>query len=149
MSAADRHTSAHERILQRVDAALKAAATDAGTQVHRGRVDPFGAAEVPAINVRRSTGTGDAYAHAIDRGLMEFELDLLVRGDDWETSADRLHLQAHRAIAIDAELNTLGRGLRCVRTEPRAESGDEVIGKLTATYQIQGLSRAGDLARLG
>jgi len=138
--------STHERILQRVDEALKAAATDAATRVHRGRVDAFGADEIPAINIRRSTGQADAFAQAVQRGLMEFELDLHVRGDDWETAADRLHLQAHRVIAVDAELNTLGRGLRCIRTEPRAEGGDEIIGRITATYQVQALTRAGDLA---
>lgn len=145
MSAGDQLTSAHERILARVLSTLQAAGTDAAGRVHRGRVDAFGTDEVPAINIRRSTGQADAFAHAVHRGLMEFELDLLVRGDDWETAADRLHLQAHRVIAVDGELNTLGRGLRCVRTEPRAEGGDEVIGKLTATYQVQALSRAGDL----
>ena len=138
--------STHERILQRVDLALKAAATEAATRVHRGRVDAFGADELPAINIRRSSGQADAFAQAVTRGVMEFELDLLVRGDDWETSADRLHLQAHRVIAVDGELNTLGRGLRCVRTEPRAEGGDETVGRLTATYQVQALTRAGDLA---
>lgn len=146
MANLDQFGSTHERILARVRTTLQAANTDAADRIHRGRVDAFGAAEVPAINIRRSTGQADAFAHAVNRGLMEFELDLLVRGDDWETAADRLHLQAHRVIAIDAELNTLGRGLRCVRTEPRAEGGDEVIGKLTATYQVQALSRAGDLA---
>jgi hypothetical protein len=138
--------STHERILQRVELALKAAGTDAAVRVHRGRVDAFGADEIPAINIRRSTGQSDAFAHAVTRGLMEFELDFHVRGDDWETVADRLHLQAHRVIAVDGELNTLGRGLRCVRTEPRAEGGDETIGRLTATYQVQALSRAGDLS---
>jgi hypothetical protein len=137
--------STHERILQRVDLALKAAGTDAAVRVHRGRVDSFGVDEIPAINIRRSTGQADAFAQAVQRGLMEFELDFHVRGDDWETAADRLHLQAHRVIAVDAGLNTLGRGLRCVRTEPRAEGGDETIGRLTATYQVQALSRAGDL----
>ena len=140
------HNSAHERILQRVDLVLRAAGTDAAARVHRGRVDAFGADEIPAINIRRSTGQADAFAHAVTRGLMEFELDFHVRGDDWETAADRLHLQAHRVIAVDGELNTLGRGLRCVRTEPRAEGGDETIGRLTATYQLQALSRAGDLS---
>jgi hypothetical protein len=138
--------STHERILQRVDLALKAAGTDAASRVHRGRVDAFGVDEIPAINIRRSTGQADAFAQAVHRGLMEFELDFHVRGDDWETAADRLHLQAHRVIAIDAGLNTLGRGLRCVRTEPRAEGGDETIGRLTATYQVQALTRAHDMA---
>ena len=136
----------HERILQRVDQALKAAATDAVTRVHRGRVDAFGADELPAINVRRSTGQAEAFADMVSRGLMEFELDFHVRGDDWETAADRLHLQAHRAIAVDAGLNTLGRGLRCMRTEPRADGGDVTIGRLTATYQVQALTRGSDLA---
>ena len=136
----------HERILQRVDLALKGAGTDAAARVYRGRVDAFGVDEIPAINIRRSTGQADAFAQAVARGLMEFELDFHVRGNDWETAVDRLHLQAHRVIAIDAGLNTLGRGLRCVRTEPRAEGGDETIGRLTATYQVQALTRAGDLA---
>lgn len=139
-------SSVQERILQRVTDVLLAAGTDAGTHVYRGRVDPHSIDELPALNVRRSTGLNEAYGQGVDRGQLEFEVDHLDDGDEWETRTDTLHTQAHAAIAGDAELAVLGKGLRCIRTEPRAQAGDQVRGTLTATYQIQALHRVADLS---
>lgn len=138
--------SLHELILARVKAALAAGNTGAA-RVERGRVDAFSPEEAPAINVRRSTGTHNEFAQGNDHGYFEFELDHLVRSSDWETEADALHMAAHLVLAGDAELATLGQGLRCIRTQPRAEPGDETVGCITATYQMQALVRITNLTK--
>lgn len=140
--------SPHELVLQRVKAVLEAAGTDAGTNVSRGRPDAFGDSEITAINVRRSTGQTEAFGHSAERHYAEFEADLHVRGDDWETSSDRLHVQVDRALKNDAQLVTLCKGLRCIRTEARGEGGEVTRGRLTVTYQFQALSRLTDLGHL-
>lgn len=139
------HFSAQERILQRVKDRLLAAGTDAGDFVFRGRVDPHSIEEIPAINIRRSTGLLEAYAEGVNRGVFEFELDHIVKGDEWETAADVLHGQSHAAIASDPELAQMSHGLRCIRTEPRAQAGDEIRGTLICTYQIQALQSSADI----
>ena len=139
--------SVAERILQRAKDVLSVAGTDAGSYVFRGRVDPHSFDELPSINLRRSTGLNEAFGQGVDKGLLEFELDHCVAGDDWETTADQLHTQAHVALTCDEQLAVLGKGLRCIRTEPRATAGDQVRGTLTATYQIQALHLVADLTK--
>lgn len=139
-------SSVPERVLQRVRDVLLAAGTDAGSYVHRGRVDPHSIDELPAVNVRRSTGLNEAFHSLVDRGALEFEIDHLVEGDEWETASDALHVQCHAAIANDETLATLCKGLRCIRTEPRAQAGDQIRGTLTATYQFQALHAVADLS---
>lgn len=139
--------SLHERLLARVMAVLLAAGTDAGSRITRGRVDAQAPDELPAINVRRAPGQLDAHGNGVDRATPEFELDLYVQGDDWETLADALHMQAHAALFADPDLAALVRGLRCIRTNPQAESGDRITGLLTATYQAQALVRIPELTK--
>lgn len=140
--------SAQESYQARVFKVLVAANTDAGSRVYRGRPDAFAPEEVPAINARRSVAQHDAFGSGADRGTFEFELDVHVRGDDWETTADALHMQAHAALQGDVTLQALGRGLRCIRTDVRADPGDQTLGRLTATYQVEALLRPTNLTHL-
>ena len=140
-------TSVQENYLARVHTVLQAAATAAATRVDRGRPDAYAPEEVPCINVRRSAGQHSAYGTVADQVVHEFDLDCMVRGDDWETTADSLHMQAHAALLADAPLATLGRGLRCIRTGTSADPGDQTLGRITATYQAQALVRVADLTR--
>lgn len=137
--------SVAERVLQRAFDVLKGAGTEAGAYVERGRVDGHSFSELPAINLRRSTGLNDAYGQGVDKGLLEFEVDHLVKGEAWETAADALHCETHAAMLADLELARLGKGLRCIRTDPRAQAADETRGTLTATYQIQSLHQVRDI----
>ncbi len=137
--------SVAERYLQRVFDVLTAAGTEASWFICRGRVDAHGIDELPALNIRRSTGMNSSFGHGVDQGTLEFEIDHLVRGEAWETEADRLHMEVNAALCGDAVLHHLGKGLRCIRTDPRAQSAEEVRGTLTATYQFQSLHRASDM----
>ena len=139
--------SIHEQILARVAAVLLAANTPAGDQVERGRVDAIDPDSWPAINVRRSTGTHNDLGRGAHQAYLEFELDFYVRGAGWETSADDVHMAAHAALMGDAELAAIAQDLRCIRTQPSANAGDETLGRLTATYQMQAATRIRDLTQ--
>lgn len=136
-----------ERALQLVQDVLRAAGTDAGDFVFRGRVDPHSIEELPSINLRRGNGLIEAFGQGVDRGIQEFDLDHLVRGDEWETASDALHAQAHAALLADEQLARMCKGLRCIRTEMRAQAADDTRGTLTATYQFQSLQFASDVTR--
>lgn len=131
-----------EDVLQRVRAVLLGV-TPAGARVERGRVDPFAVEELPAINVRRGPGSQEAWAQGLDLITLNFDIDMEVRGEDWETQVDALHGQVDAILTTDPTLGGLVRGLRCTGTSPDAEKGDEVAGRLTATYQCQFLQRRG------
>lgn len=140
--------SANEVLQARVHSVLLYASTAAADRVYRGRPDAFASDEVPAVNVRRSSAQHSAFGSNVDQAVMEFELDLQVRGAEWETSADALHMQCHQALNADVPLRALCKGLRCIRTEPHAEPGDQTLGRITATYQTQALVRVADLTQL-
>lgn len=140
--------SVQERYLARVKTVLAAAGTAAATRVDRGRPDAYAPEEVPCINVRRATGQHSAYGQTADQTVQEFDLDCMVRGDDWETTADSLHMQAHAALMADTLLASYGRVLRCIRTQPSADTGDQTLGRITATYQVQALVRVADLTQV-
>ncbi len=126
-------------------------ATSAGNVVARGRADPFDRAELPAINIRRSRSEhsdfGQRGAFHFDHITSMVEVDLEVRGDDWETLADALHLEVEAILFSSAVLASQVQGLRCTGTEATGEGGDETSGRLTVRYQFQLVTRRGDLTR--
>lgn len=139
--------SVQELILAQVQATLRAGGTAAAQRVDRGRPDAYAPEEVPCINVRRGPGLHSSFGTDVDETTQEFDLDCMVRGDDWETAADSLHMQAHALLLASPELKALWRDLRCVRTTPSADSGDQTLGRLTATYEARALVRLADLTR--
>lgn len=139
--------SVHEALMAQVKTILLAAGTMAADRVYRGRVDALAPEDMPGINIRRGTGIHSDFASGAQHQVMEFMVDHHVRGPEWETAADAMHMQVHAALAASAELALLCKGLRCVRTEPSAEGGDETIGAITATYQAQALVRPNNLTQ--
>lgn len=138
--------SVAEQILARVKTALTGT-TAASTRVFRSREDAFDQEELPAINLWRRTGDIESHANTLNRSLLVFELDLHAQGAEWETAADALHVQVDGILDADATLATLGRGLRCTGTEALGGSADFVSGRITARYQVQFITRSGNLTR--
>lgn len=137
-----------EQILARVQVALLAAGISGLARVERARVDAFGAADLPALNIRRGGIDHERLGETGERLLVAFDLDHHVAvDDDWETAADALHMATHAALVADAPLAALGRGLRCTGTDMQGDSADRVIGLLTARYQLQVFVRPGDFTR--
>ncbi|MFA6310600.1 MAG: hypothetical protein WCV99_14050 [Sterolibacterium sp.] len=136
-----------EQILARV-ATVLTNATDAADRVERGRVDAVAIDDQPTLNIRRSGSTEEPRG---DKGgvlAVAWDIEHLVAVDDaWETAVDALHMQVHAVLAADTTLAALGRGLRCSGTDPQGDSGERVIGRLTARYQMQVFIRPGDLTR--
>lgn len=129
-----------ETALQRVKAVLLGA-TAAGASVERGRVDAFGLEELPAINIRRANTSSEAMARGLDQEIVSFDVDIQVRGEDWETEADAIHEQVDSLLTQDSQLAQLLNGLRCVSTAADAEGGDDVAGRLTVVYQGKFIQR--------
>lgn len=129
-----------EIALEQVKAVLLGA-TAAGANVARGRVDAFGLDELPAINVRRANTSSEAMARGIDQETASFDVEIQVRGEDWETQADAIHEEVDGLLTQDALLAEMLTGLRCVSTAADAEGGDDVAGRLTVVYQGKFLKR--------
>lgn len=139
--------SVNEQVVALVKSVLTNA-TPAGLSVFRARQSALGQDELPAINIRRGSGESTLHQeHKKTRELVSFELELHDRGDDWETAVDALHMAAHQCLFNDAVLNKPENKLHCTGTELMAAEADFVAGKLVAHYQIQIITRPGDLAR--
>lgn len=140
-----RQFSVIEAYLQAAYEALLDASTAAGTHVERGRVDAHSFKELPALNLRRGVALNESFGGGVDAGTFEFEVDHLVEGDDWESRADAMHAEVHAALAGDARLTALAEGLRCIRTDMRAQAADTTRGHLTATYQVRAVHAVADV----
>ncbi|MDP1925770.1 MAG: hypothetical protein Q8K57_13430 [Thiobacillus sp.] len=136
-----------ELILARVAAVLLAGSTAAGSNVYRARDDAFAATELPAINVRRASTSGEKEdVHDVELHQVAFTLALHARGAAWETAADALHMQAHALLLADATLAGLGRLLHCTGTETQDDSVDQPTGVITASYEMQVFIHAASLS---
>jgi len=138
--------SVTEAILARVAAAL-INASSAGPRVYRHRLDAFESSELPALNVIRREDGLDPLGSNVERVLVNFEIECLAIGANWETVVDALHTQAHTALLADAPLSLLGRGLRYLGSVTEGAAIDQVVGKLTARYQMQVVVRPGDITQ--
>lgn len=136
-----------EQILARVAAALNNA-TDADARIERGRVDAVAVDDQPTLNILRLNSNQDPMGDRGSRLWVTWDIEHLVAVNEaWETAADALHMQVHAVLAADVTLAALGHGLRCSGTDTQGDSGDRVIGRLTAHYQMQVFIRPGDLTR--
>lgn len=138
--------SVAEQILARVSTALQAAPSLAITIV-RNRLSAFGQDELPSINIKRLSDEETAHANGLTRHLLIFEIDILVAGENWETGTDALHVAAHNRLLADVTLSGLGHGLICTGSELAGGEAEYTCGRLTAQYQMQFLTRPGDLTR--
>lgn len=139
--------SVFELIVARVYAVLLAGPTDAGTHVFRGRDDAFGDIELPALNIRRASTSGEPEDVAdVELHQIAFTVACHARGATLETSADALHMQAHALLMADSTLAGMGRHLRCTATEIQDDSADQPAGVLTASYEMQVFVHTASLA---
>ena len=128
--------TAFEVLLAQAKAALVDADVVPAGHVHRGRVDDLAAEDAPAIVIRRSVTSPDDGSLISGQFVhrMEFSVECVVTGDDWETDADALHQQAHLALVADGQL--LAADIELSSTDPSARAGDITVGAITATYAV-------------
>lgn len=137
-----------ETILARVLAVLLAGSTAAGTRVYRARDDAFGSDETPAINIRRDSSPATADGIDTDDITVGFTVAFHTDGAAWETDADALHMAAHALLAADATLATKGQGLRCTGTDVQDDSADQIVGRITASYEMHVFVSPADLTTI-
>lgn len=126
-----------EQILERVKNTLAAADIVPAGHVHRSREEPFAAREVPAIKIRRADSNHPRVGRELVEITMRWGLEFHVRGEQWESLADALHLEANAALFADSVLNTPARYLVCTGTDPEADPADQTAGKLVAIYEAR------------
>lgn len=133
-----------EQILAQVQSTLLTAGIVAD-RVFRGRRAPLDGEEFPAIKIKRGPSDSSSHATRVERVRFEFLVSHLVL--DGETSVDALHVAAHAVLMSDAALGSIGYDLRLLATDTESDEADITADVLTARYQIQFLTRPGDVTR--
>jgi hypothetical protein len=123
-----------EQVIARVSAVLLAGATAAGSRVYRARIVPLTDADLPAINITRAGTSAESISQESDETTLEITLDIYTHGDNWETTADALHMAAHALLFADATLKTLCHALTLTGTSTNNDRADRIYGQLTASY---------------
>lgn len=136
-----------EQYLARVKLVIEMAGTDAEERVERTRVDTPAVEDTPNVNVRRAGTALESFTSDADAQGMDFVVECWTSGEDWETTADALHLQVHAALLADEQLARLARSLRCVATETLGAAAETPLGRISATYRTQALVSQRDLTR--
>lgn len=120
-----------EQTLARIQQVLLGA-TAAGSRVERGRDEGVAPDEMPAITIRRQSGTVERNGLNSCQIQGSVDLDFWAAGPDWETQADAVHMSAHALLLADAVLR--GRITDCTSVQSAGASGEYLAGRLTATY---------------
>lgn len=136
-----------EQVLARVAIVIELAGTEAEERVTRHRLDTPAIDEVPNVNVRRGATAFEPFSTDADALGLDFAVEHWTAGEDWETTADALHLQVHAALIADEQLGLLVRSLRCVGTEAQGAAAEVPLGRITATYRAQALVSQRDMTR--
>jgi hypothetical protein len=139
-----------EQICERIGQVL-AGATAAGSRVYRDRQDAFTREESPSIVIEAvdedtellGGGSGPFMPLAqTESDLLRVAVITVVRGSNWQQTADAVRVDAHALIVADAPLRALVAGMRRDRCEWRPASTDLPFGYCAQIYAIKYLTRA-------
>lgn len=138
-----------EQICARIGVLLTGT-TDAGARVWRDREDAFAREESPALLIEsvdedsRPLG-GPTVMHsaaATTDDTLRVAVIAVVRGAAWQSAADRVRVQAHQLLMMDAPLRTIAADIARDRCEWRAASTDQPFGYAAQTYRFRFHTRA-------
>lgn len=138
-------SSLREQILNAMKAALLGA-TPAADNVFRARAEGIPRDLVPAIGIAPETEEDTAFGDVDDHHEFLANVDIVVRGDPWESIADTVAVPAHKCLMTHPALSSLVTSIRKFSSTWQGQEADQTAGVLTMRYRIVYLTRASDIA---
>lgn len=138
-------------IVEQIMVALVAAltnATDAADRVYRSRVVAITRGETPCIAVAPHVEESTVFGQDIDNNVLDIEVEVFVRGDPYDETADPVVGQVHRSLTNDPGVKSLVTEIRKKSKAWQALEGDETAGVVATVYQVRYLSLASDISVL-
>lgn len=130
-------SSIREQIVARMAAALAALVVNAVTvPVVRSREQAFARGELPAVVVKPADEETQAIAETLEVSRFNVHVEVIVRGDPWDSLADPIVVAAHALLLGDAPLAALCSKLRRTTAKWEAHEADQTAGVLTQTYHL-------------
>lgn len=125
--------STREQIVARMAAVL----ASSGTPVYRARQDALDRGSLPAIVLRSGDEETTPLSERIEVSRLNVHLEVLVRGEEWETLSDAIIVTAHGLLLGDAQLAVLCSKLRRTGAKWDGHEADQTAGSVTQTYHLQ------------
>jgi len=138
--------SLREQCLARLIALLQAGSPGGVVTVARSREVSLNRALSPAIVVMPSGTAASRMATETDKHQLEFNVEIFVRGEPWDSLVDPIDVAAHRLIMTDATLATLVVDVRRVSESFDSIEADKTAGTLTVGYRATYLTQAIDIS---
>jgi hypothetical protein len=129
-------SSVREQIVARMAAALSGVLPNA-VPVYRSRVDAFDRGSLPAVVVRPGDEETQPLMDQMEVSRFNVHIEVIVRGDVWDSLADPIIVAAHVLLLGDAPLAALCSKLRRTSAKWDAHEADQTAGVLTQTYHLQ------------
>ena len=129
-------SSIRESILARICVVLTGTLPGA-IPVYRAMADAMGRGDVPAINIKADEEETVPFFDVAEISNLNVHIEIVVRGDVWETLADPIMLAAHSLLLNDATLAGLCSKLRRTAAKWEGHEADATAGVLTQTYRLQ------------
>jgi hypothetical protein len=136
--------SIRNEILARMTIALTGTLPDA-TPVYRSREVAFARGDVPAVVVMPSDEDTQALSDLMEVSHLNVRIEIIVRGDVWDSLADPIIVAAHGILLADAPLAALCAKLRRTSAKWEGHDADQTAGVLTQTYRLQYLTQTNQL----
>ena len=140
-------SSLREQILSRIAAVITAAAPG-GAVAYRSREVSLTRALSPAIILMPQNNALSRVATGVDVNQFEVAMEIVVRGDPWESLADPIDVAAHALVMNDATLWALISDVRRISESFESLEADRTAGTLTAHYRITYRTSALDITRI-
>lgn len=113
--------------------------------VYRSREDALDRGDVPAAAVSPADEETQPFSDLLDESHFNLHVEIIVRGDPWDSLADPYRVAAHGLLLGDATLAGLCSGIRRIGAKWEAHEADKTAGILTQTYRVKYLSAINQL----
>ena len=137
-------SSNRELIVARMSAALSGMLPNA-IPVYRSREQAFSRDELPAIVVKPGDEETIAISELMEMSRLNVHLEIIVRGDVWDSLADPIIIAAHALLLGDLPLATFCSKIRRTTAKWEPHEADQTAGVLTQTYHVQYRSQTNQL----
>lgn len=128
-------SSIREQILARIVTVLGALPN--AVPVFRSRETAFARAQLPAVVVVPVDEETQPLSELWEVSQFNFHVEVLVRGDVWDSLADPIIVAAHTLMLGDAQLAALCSKIRRSGAKWEGHEADQTAGVLTQVYHVQ------------
>lgn len=113
--------------------------------VYRSREIAFARGDVPAVVVMPSDEDTQALSDLMEVSHLNVRVEIIVRGDVWDSLADPIISAAHGVLLADAPLAALCAKIRRVSAKWEGHDADQTAGVLTQIYKMQYLTQTNQI----